>query len=222
MVSVYLFDYRCRHKCFSRFQSIDVCPRCDLVELCIPAMSMPKSSSPEHDRELQFLRPLQNEGRLQALLCEVLSTRDEIGLLSTGSMHDGSKRRLDSWEEIDMVSDAQSKVRNYKTGVSDAHTEGIPPGVTSLKHWGDSLNTMGKHAGLNLSYSGMVAKAKKDAEAGDFALHDYLKWVITCTSKQSPKGADFAAYLKATKRGGIQTYGEYFPGTNERRQFIES
>ena len=145
VVSVY-FDYRCRHQCFSRFQSIDVCPRCDLVELCIPAMSMPKSSSPEHDRELQFLRSLQNEGRLQALLCEVLSTRDEIGLLSTGSMHDGSKRRLDSWEEIDMVSDAQSpvvsKVRNSKTGVSNAHPEGIPPGVTSLKHWGDSLNTM--------------------------------------------------------------------------------
>ena len=151
MVSVY-FDYRCRHQCFSRFQSIDVCTRCDLVELCIPAMSMPKSSSPEHDRELQFLRSLQNEGRLQALLCEVLSTKDEIGLLSTGSMHDGSKRRLDSWEEIDMVSDAQSpvvlKVRNSKTGASTAYREGIPPGVTSLKHWGDSLNTMGKHAGF--------------------------------------------------------------------------
>ena len=105
VVSVY-FDYRCRHQCFSRFQSIDVCTRCDLVELCIPAMSMPKSSSPEHDRELQFLRSLQNEGRLQALLCEVLSTKDEIGLLSTGSMHDGSKRRLDSWEEIDVVSES--------------------------------------------------------------------------------------------------------------------
>jgi hypothetical protein len=59
-------------------------------------MSMSKNLSPEHDRELQFLRTLQNEGRLQALLGEMQSNRDEIGLASTGSMHDGSKRRLDS------------------------------------------------------------------------------------------------------------------------------
>lgn len=107
---------------------------------------MSKSVSPEHDRELQFLKMLQNEGRLHALLGEMQGAKDEIGSASTGPMHDGSKRRLDSWEEIDMVSDAQSpvvsKVRNSKTGVSNAHPEGIPPGVTSLKHWGDSLNTM--------------------------------------------------------------------------------
>ena len=72
-------------------------------------MSMSKNMSPEHDRELQFLKTLQNEGRLQALLCEMQVAKDEIGLASTGSMHDGSKRRLDSWEEFDMVSEAQSR-----------------------------------------------------------------------------------------------------------------
>ena len=196
-----------------------------LFEVCLPAMSMSKNMSPEHDRELQFLKTLQNEGRLQALLCEMQVAKDEIGLASTGSMHDGSKRRLDSWEEFDLVSEAQSpvmlKMKNSKAGAAETHPDGLPPGVTSLKQWGDTLNTMGKYAGLNLSYNGMVAKAKKDAEAGDPAMQDYLKWVTSCSAKQSPKGADFAAYLKAIKWGGIQAYGECFPGTTERRQFIE-
>ena len=200
-------------------------PTVVLIEVCVPAMSMSKSVSPEHDRELQFLKMLQNEGRLHALLGEMQSAKDEIGSASTGPMHDGSKRRLDSWEEFDMVSETQSpvmlKMRNSKAGAAEVHPDGLPPGVTSLKQWGDTLNTMGKYAGLNLSYDGMVAKAKKDAEAGDPVMQDYLKWVTSCSAKQSPKGADFAAYLKAIKWGGIQTYGECFPGTTERRQFIE-
>ena len=186
-----------------------------LIEVRLPAMSMSKNMSPEHDRELQFLKSLQNEGRLHALLCEMQGAKDEIGVASTGSMHDGSKRRLDSWEETDVVSEAQSpvmlKMRNSKVGAAETHPDGLPPGVMSLKQWGDTLNTMGKYAGLNLSYNGMVAKAKKDAEAGDPAMQDYLKWVTSCSAKQSPKGADFAAYLKAIKMGWHSDLWRMFP-----------
>ena len=54
-----------------------------------------------------------------------------------------------------MVSEAQSpvmlKIWNSKVGASEPRSEGMPPGVTSLKQRGDTLNTMGNYAGLNLS-----------------------------------------------------------------------
>ena len=67
-----------------------------------------------------------------------------------------------------------------------------------MDRWGDTLNTMGKYAGLKLSYRAMVKKAQDDAERGEKELQSYLSWVSTCSAKQSAKGADFAKYLKAS------------------------
>lgn len=189
------------------------------------SMSMSKTSSPAHARELQFLRALQSEGRFQQLIYEMqsdpTSTLDDA---ATGAMHDGSKRRLDQWEEVSSVESNQIPVtpgaKNIKVVSLDHPDVDLPPGVDSVDRWGETVNTMGKYASLKMSYRGMVDKALKDAEKGDREFQDYLHWVKSCSAKQSAKGADFAKYLKAIGWGQDVTYGEFIPGTTERRQFI--
>ena len=116
-----------------------------------------------------------------------------------------------------MVSEAQSpvmlKIRNSKVGASEPRSEGMPPGVTSLKQRGDTLNTMGKYAGLNLSYSGMVAKAKKDADAVDFAMHDYLKWVGSphVHLQAVPEGSRFCCLFEGDQVGWHSDLRRVFP-----------
>lgn len=188
-------------------------------------MSNSKGSSPDHARELQFLRSLHSEGRLQQLLYEMQNDPTMMPMAATtGSMHDGSKRRLDQWEEVSMDEVCQLPVSpgmsNPKVVHLDSPAVDLPPGVDSIDRWGDTLNTMGKYANLKLSYSALVKKAHDEAERGDMEIHSYLNWVKTCSAKQSAKGADFAKYLKAINWGDTATYGEIIPGTHERRQYV--
>jgi hypothetical protein len=72
---------------------------------------------------------------------------------------------------------------------------------------------MGKYAGLNLSYSGMVAKAKKDADAGDFAMHDYLKWVGSphVHLQAVPEGSRFCCLFEGDQVGWHSDLRRVFP-----------
>ena len=186
---------------------------------------MSKVSSPDHARELQFLRSLHREGRLQQLIYEMQKDDNIMESPATsGAMHDGSKRRLDQWEEVSMDEVNQLPLKPDKQSPKvvqlDSPAVDLPPGVESVDRWGDTLNTMGKYAGLKLSYRAMVKKAQDDADRGEKELQSYLNWVLTCSAKQSPKGADFAKYLKGINWGTIAAYGELIPGTYEPRQFV--
>ena len=186
---------------------------------------MSKVSSLDHARELQFLRSLHREGRLQELIYELQNdANNEVSPATSGAMHDGSKRRLDQWEEVSMDEVCQLPMKPDKQSPQvvnlDSPAVDLPPGVDSVDRWGDTLNTMGKYAGLKLSYRAMVKKAQEDAERGEKELQSYLSWVLTCSAKQSAKGADFAKYLKAINWGTVAMYGDLIPGTYEPRQFV--
>ena len=122
-------------------------------------------------------------------------------------------RRLIWWS--DAQSPVVSKVRNSKTGVSNAHPEGIPPGVTSLKHWGDSLNTMFLQWHGGQGKEGCRGRRFCPAWFPEVGHHVHLQAVprrelISLPIWRRPSGV------------ASRPMENIFPGTNERRQFIES
>ena len=127
---------------------------------------------------------------------------------SSGSMHDGSKRlrSLDEdWEAVEAMEAATSyqspdaalvKDRMEKKPVDQMPIHPVsagkkcvlPPGISSVSEWGQTLCTLPKYAASKLSYHEMVLDESK---------HGYLTWILKHGKGRGGRFEDFSSYLEA-------------------------
>lgn len=139
---------------------------------------------------------------------------------SSGSMHDGSKRRAPS-VPVDLDEDGEFEYIPGDASVTQApihpggYTKGndLPDGVTSLEQWGKTLCTLPKVASKKLTYAAMIKKSKWDDE-----MLSYLQWVMHSNMK-SAKLDDLKAYLRKTGFEKENSDTVYFPGSKAVREF---
>lgn len=148
---------------------------------------------------------------------------------STGSMHDGSKRRLfadheveldgdaDEFDVISMVSGSGMKQGPITTATDGAKKEvskqSLPPGVESLEMWGKTICTLPKVAGRRMTYVKLIHEADSNKET-----KDYLIWIVK-NSHKSAKAEDFKAYMEAANCLPQEPATVNYPGTTAVREF---
>lgn len=154
--------------------------------------------------------------------------------VTPGAMSDASKRRSDDLEnpakkQMPLLTKAQVAVAAdrmmepetpYPTGArvppvvmnspALASENVFPPGIDSLKQWGQCLIAFGQYANLNMSYDELLADPSK---------RSYVKWLkdhhgVRATAEYT----DFIKYTKAIAESDESTEA-YFPGTRTVRRF---
>lgn len=92
-------------------------------------------------------------------------TAQSSGVVSSGAMHDGSKRRADSPSAFSESSDFSELELVSETFVC-IHVQSVPlpRGVDSFKAWGNTLVTMPKVKHMKLSFKELLEKAPSDHE----------------------------------------------------------
>ena len=156
-------------------------------------------------------------------------TCDGTAGASTGSMHDGSKRRLftehevefdgeaDEFDVISMVSGGDMKqapvVKATDGDKKDGNGYELPPGVETVELWGKTICTLPKVAGRRLTYAKLIQEADVNKDT-----KDYLIWIFK-NSHKSPKAMDFKAYMTAVKYSPIEPATVNYPGTTVVREF---
>ena len=86
----------------------------------------------------------------------------------------------------------------------------FPPGIDSLKQWGQCVIAFGQYAKLDMSYDELLADPSK---------RSYVQWLkdhhgVRATAEYT----DFIKYTKAIAESGESTEA-YFPGTRTVRRF---
>lgn len=180
--------------------------------------------SPVTQKELE----LAQEVILRAHAAGVIKPEDPWG----GAMNDSSKRLreglgYEEWEEIideqrtlteermEHVS-KQAQLPLKPTKDKDINKSvSLPPGVSSVNDWGNTVCRLPRVAKMECSYSELLEKPE---------LFSYLKWVKQHGKGQSGRFEDFSKYLTAVRFG--ETSGsssgyvesECFPGSSDRRE----
>lgn len=181
-------------------------------------------SQEEYRQIMELLARLQERGQLSDMLNQLPSTSATSE--AAGSMHDGSKRRLEHWEivtgptqePVEPKSAKQSKPVEQTAGQSIA----LPEDVKDVETWGRTLVTLPKYAARKLSYSQMVSQAAQDMSEGDMDLHDYLQYVKkNHKSDKSAKLQDFGAYLHAVHWDEGPSATTYLPNSRIPRRFVD-
>ena len=155
--------------------------------------------------------------------------------LTTGAMNDSSKRRRDDLEnpnrrQMPILTKAQVAVAAdrlmepetpFPTGSRPVPAAGyprvasrvdttFPPGIESLKQWGNCVIAFGQYAKMNISYDEMLADPTK---------RSYVQWLKDHHgSRASAEYTDFLKYIAASDVNG-ESVEAYFPGTRTLRRF---
>lgn len=184
----------------------------------------PNGESSGRQQALVWLSQLQESGQLGSLLAQLPDHTSPM--TSAGSMHDGCKRRLESWELVGEPAqapvtpgDQSTKNAKKKSSPKSSSEVELPDGVESLTQWGKTMVTLPKYASRKMSYDEMVSRAATEKQKGDPELHEYLIWV-TQNENKSGKVKDFSSYLKVTGWTAKQVT-TYFPGTKDARIFVD-
>eukprot|EP00434_Breviolum_minutum_P007463 symbB.v1.2.006585.t1/scaffold387.1/size215482/8 len=86
----------------------------------------------------------------------------------------------------------------------------FPPGIESLKQWGNCVIAFGQYAKMNISYDEMLADPTK---------RSYVQWLKDHHgSRASAEYTDFVKYIAASDVNG-ESVEAYFPGTRTLRRF---
>ena len=166
---------------------------------------------------------------------EQVSFTSEIPPLTMGAMNDSCKRRPDDLEnparrQMPILTKAQIAVAAdrmmepetpYPTGdrlltaamlqpTPSRVTTAFPPGIKSLKQWGQCCIAFGQYAKMDISYDELLTDPSK---------RSYVKWLKDHHGERSSaEYTDFMNYMEATAVTGESTEA-YFPGTRTSRRF---
>lgn len=175
------------------------------------------ANTPVSANILNLLRALQQEGSLPALIEQLQSAAtvdsgfevvSDEGV--TGTMSDGSKRRLEDDFEDGQPAIKQSPVPPSAKASSEGYASraSLPPGVKSLEEWGTTILTAGKFEKEDLTYGDVVSSTVKEKM-------EYVKWALSQNSldKFSPVMKDFISYVKAFESSQHTTATYTFPGS---------
>lgn len=151
---------------------------------------------------------------------------------TTGAMNDSSKRRPDELnnpakKQMPLLTKAQIAVAAdrmmepetpYPTGgrsvaagaVIPRVENSFPPGIQSMKQWGQCVIAFGQYAKMNIGYDELLADPSK---------RSYVQWLKTHhSSRSSVEYTDFIQYVEACAASDESTES-YFPGTRTIRRF---
>eukprot|EP00435_Cladocopium_sp_Y103_P075218 s4_g55.t1 len=185
-----------------------------IVDLASQMATPSKSAAPMPLSELrEILRHAQQAGHLQAVM-ESLSSDlpdSEFEYIPVdGAMSDASKRRMtEPPEKESVMSGADEKVVS-ESPVS--YGMKLPPGITDVNEWGQTLLLSGKYARSKFSYEEIYASEKNEHRA-------YCNWMLNqkCRIDLTPPVKDFVRYLNVRFQG-VDAGGPCFEGSTIRRQ----
>ena len=166
---------------------------------------------------------------------ERVSVTSSMFPVTTGAMNDSCKRRTDdldnpSKKQMPILTKAQIAVAAdrlmepetpYPAGGRSVaalvhqpepnRVENVfPPGIQSLKQWGQCVIAFGQYAKMDISYDELLADPSK---------RSYVQWLKTHHSgRSSVEYTDFMKYIEAIAGSGEST-DFYFPGTRTVRRF---
>ena len=132
---------------------------------------------------------------------------DGFQAVTPTSMTDASKRRLTDSPT------GGTEVTQLPVKPSKFSTEVLPPGITSMEMWSQTMVDFGKHKDRQWSYAEMLDMSKNDA-----GIKSYVDWVRGHTSgSSSAQLKDFHAFIKEVDRlRGSPTLT--FPGSSATRK----
>eukprot|EP00435_Cladocopium_sp_Y103_P030061 s1739_g7.t1 len=149
--------------------------------------------------------------------------------MTSGPMHDGSKRRCPSppselTDDADFEHISESPEADYSKQAPVVPSSkgpihemlkkcGLPEGIKSISHWGKTICTLPKVAHRRVTYEALVKESKTDSET-----KSYLNWVVSSNMK-SAKLDDLKGYLQAIKYSSAGEGIVNYPGTNSIREF---
>ena len=89
----------------------------------------------------------------------------------------------------------------------------LPPGISSVQHWGRNLFAFGKYTNTNMSYSDLYHSTVHEQIS-------YVEWIRTHTKEtSSPEFKDFANYVSQMDLLSGQTQSIVIPGSQKARKF---
>ena len=127
-----------------------------------------------------MLQSLQEQGQLEPLLQELknppTSAKEEH---SSGSTHDGSKRRLFSPNSLtadggfefltcEQGYDKANRTEHQEIPVDDGESGLLPPGVKSVSERGHAICDLPKHKAHGWSYDEMIAQASSNTDVKSY------------------------------------------------------
>ena len=175
------------------------------------------SSTPVTTEEIQQLKQIVARMEAQGLMLGSVSAG------SSGAMTDASKRlredgvesfdlyEVESWESPNsLIPSGGSQEPVPPKSVASVHQ--LPPGVNSIKEWGQTLCELPSVAKMKLSYAELVADPQHES---------YLKWISKNETGKGPRVEDLAKYLKAVAYpvGRTSDSDVKFPGSDVVRKF---
>ena len=176
------------------------------------AMSQHPHASLEDDLQAVLERARQ-EGRSSEILRVISASFDQQPAASSqmtqggmGAMTDASKRQRSpgsqdhmdpEWQLAEAVED-QTQGRRSRTTVTamamaplEPHARTLPPGITSVQHWGSTICELPKVKSRRATYEELVQASTREDD-----LKQYMTKFILKHNGPSPKVADFRKYLE--------------------------
>ena len=88
----------------------------------------------------------------------------------------------------------------------------LPPGVTDLTDWGNTIMEKGKYGQAGMTYEEIRASA-------DAAVKQYVRWLIGAVNpKMDPQFHDLVAYVKIANSSAESTTSGVIPGSSQVRR----
>lgn len=179
-----------------------------------------------HAQGMALVNALRSDGSLtillEALKAEQAAQESEFEVVhGMGGMSDAAKRRGDEVESFDESVRIKQKPlppsmtcqepNDPQAASSEAATEEIisamlPPGISSMDEWGNTVLETGKFAGESLTYAELSSSRVKEKM-------QYCSWLLAQKSRPfCPELKDFIKYMKVKSTSSSSSV-MYYPGS---------